>query len=201
MTEEGNLNSPDMWDKQYSAGFYQDMQVDDKILSMNLIDDVFQNVCWILPKKILHVACGLDIIGNYIKRKYECDVISTDYSPVAIDGSMARFRGDYVLRHVMDIEYSCAYYREMDCIIALEVIEHFKTPEVPVMQMFKSLRKGGMLIFSVPYKLGKYADAEYHHSKFDKDNLTDLLMQCGFKRVMFIKHKFMFHNIAGVAFK
>ena len=92
-----------------------------------------------------------------------------------------------------------------DTIVAFEVIEHLEKPQVFLGNVWKNLRAGGQLVFSVPYMM----EARDHKHLYNKTSIYNLVSQYLIVDKLFIQDKDlegkpMYNNVScivGVAHK
>ncbi len=196
--ETKNINTKEYWNILYGSpkGFYQDH---------NQIDWVFFHdfIKRALPKRsitILEVACGL---GH--NAKFAADmghrVIATDFSQIAIDENLNRFAHNNIRYECLSLDQATQSFRENEVIMGFEILEHFKKPEIPLLNIYKALKDGGMFIFSVPSSSGKFGVWCQHYSLWDYQSLGNRLFKVGFKEFKIFKTEFSDQNIMGVAYK
>jgi 2-polyprenyl-3-methyl-5-hydroxy-6-metoxy-1,4-benzoquinol methylase len=195
--EEGNLNTKEYWNINYKeGGFYQDKCSSD----WEFYHDFIKKVLPSKPSKILEVACGLAHNAKFAAGLGH-SIVATDFSAIAIEASKARFSDSKIRYECMTIEEACRCFRDIDIIMAFEILEHFKDPIFPLLKISKALDTGGMFIFSVPNETGKLAIWEQHYFYFNYDNMTKLLLAAGFSEVRFYKTMFNRDSLMGVAIK
>lgn len=195
--EKDNLNTSEWWNAQYGeSGFYQDrVETDWKLWHDFLLKA--------LPEKksrILEVACGLAHNAKFAASLGH-SIIATDQSSIAIEESKKRFSDPKIRYEVMELDEATKTFKGCDVIMAFEIIEHFQKPEIPLLQIFKSLADGGKFIFSVPHIEGKHAILNLHYSYWRYDSAVENLFHVGFKKVIFFKDDFYKEHIMGVAIK
>lgn len=106
----------------------------------------------IVPKgKLLEIGCGQGILLNELKKYY--DVMGCDISQSAVNQA-AKLVGEkqaYVFN--AEKENIEGIY---DIIVAIDLLEHLINPQRCVIKMRNALKKGGVLIISVPNNYGMY---------------------------------------------
>ena len=197
--EEGNINTKEYWNINYSQGFYQDNSVAEWEFNHTFLKNVLPKQ----PCKILEVAAGLAH-----NAKYAADlghtVVATDFSQIAIDESKQRFKGlsEWRLKFLcMSVEEATEVFRQNDVVMAFEFLEHFIDPTPIILKINKALRAGGMFVFSVPNEGGHFAEYHQHYFIFNYKNTTELMFKAGFKQVIFNKNDFNKERILGVVIK
>lgn len=154
------------------------------------------------PLRILDLGCGNGYVSAELARRGH-DVLGIDASPDGIEIA----RREYPAARFE----ACSVYEErlaslvgdpLDCVIALEVIEHLYYPRRLLSQAYALARPGGWVIVSTPYhgyaknlaiSLYNGWDAHFHagwdggHIKFfSRRSLSAMIQEAGFEAPRFI---------------
>ena len=195
--EKDNLNTQEWWNAQYGeSGFYQDRVITD----WQLWHDFLLKALPKKPSRILEVACGLAHNAKFAAEQGHF-IVATDQSEIAIEENKIRFADKNIQYRCMELDEAISIFKNFDAIMAFEIIEHFKNPEIPLLQIYKSLAENGIFIFSVPHEEGKHAYLNLHYCYWNYNNTVERMFHCGFKKVLFFKDDFYKEHIMGVATK
>jgi len=133
--------------------------------------------------RLLDVGFNACTLHNKIREKFPSDVFGID---IFID---RKYRGLYAKASAEHIPFRRASF---DCIVAGELIEHLKRPDLFIMEANRVLKEDGKLIITTPNRkslinrlLHSY-EAPLHFSLFSKDELFKLLEKNGFAVVKFV---------------
>ena len=108
-----------------------------------------------LKGDILEVGSGLGTFSEHIIRDFpDSSVTLSDISLSYIQNLKEKFSGKNVTVCKLDLnvqeDYEDIGYEKFDSIIAVNVLEHVKNDELALQQLYKMLRKNGILIVLVP---------------------------------------------------
>lgn len=104
--------------------------------------DYFKN-----KSKVLDVGCGIGVLGQLIKEKYNSDVFGIDLAESAI--KIARKQG--VVAKKSDINNRWPYKDStFDVVVCVQVLEHLYNPDFFFKEAKRVLKKNGVLIISTP---------------------------------------------------
>lgn len=141
--------------------------------------------------KILDVGCGLGYFSNLLSNKNE-SVDGIDIDEKCIKYCQKYMKGRYTVGDIHKLPYSNDYYDKALC---TEVLEHVNHNERILAEIYRVLKKGGILVASVPCSEGIFGQLfkdighnnvnentyEYHwHKGYTKDELIKLLEDNGF---------------------
>jgi len=196
--EDKNINTQEYWNINYGSpdGFYQDHSSADWDLTHDFIKRALPET----PQRILEIACGLGHNAKFAAGLGHT-VIATDFSKVAIDASVARFSDPKITYNCLSLELATDVFRDMDVVMAFEILEHFKNPLDPLLRIYKSLKEGGLFVFSVPTETGRYGVWCQHYSLWNYQSTGERLFKAGFKEFKIFKTMFSDQSIMGVAYK
>jgi 2-polyprenyl-3-methyl-5-hydroxy-6-metoxy-1,4-benzoquinol methylase len=103
------------------------------------------------PVKILDIGCGNGYVTAKLAELGHC-MIGVDISPDGIDIARATYpHVPFKVCSVYNHELVDAVGELVDCVIALEVVEHLFYPRRLFEESYKVLKTGGHLITSTPY--------------------------------------------------
>lgn len=90
------------------------------------------------------------------------------------------------------------FEKKYDLIIALEVMEHIKDDQIFLEKIHDLLNDNGMLLLSVPAKMGKWNISDQlagHYRRYEKEGLINLLHESNFNNVKFVSYGFPIINM------
>jgi SAM-dependent methyltransferase len=129
------------------------------------------------PLRIVDVGCGP---GNMLRRFADWgDVVGLDYSLDAL--AFARGKG---VRRVLAGDVTALPFAtgSVDCVLALEVIEHCSDDAAALAEIARVLRPGGVLAVTVPafMALWRYHDEAYGHCRrYVRGELAERVRRAG----------------------
>jgi ubiquinone/menaquinone biosynthesis C-methylase UbiE len=128
--------------------------------------------------KVLEIGGGAGYFAKYWKSKRP----NTDYYMVETDTSCHKVLEELNVQLVERIE-GLPGGVEFDLIVMSHVLEHTNSPFEFLSEMFKKLKKGGVIFVEVPCNDWKFkAEDEPHLLFFDKKSMKILLEKVGFKQ-------------------
>jgi len=143
-----------------------------------------------LRGKLIDVGCGDLYYKQFIVNTIEL-YDSIDYMPKA-EG--VTYKGDIQNMHMIaDAQYDSA--------ICLEVLEHVPNPKKALYEIARILKKGGLLVVSVPH-LSRLHEMPHDYYRYTKFGLNHLFNKAGFD-IVIIKERggvfsFLAHQISSV---
>lgn len=115
----------------------------------NSLNNYIRRNLSLLPSgsKILDSGCGLSIwVTPAIRKKYK--LISVDGETSAIEACKKVYKNsDYRLGDLYNLKFKP---EQFDAVVMREVIEHFRTPEKAVKEVYGVLKLGGIYILTTP---------------------------------------------------
>lgn len=149
LPEISNLNTADFWDARIER--LVDYKPED-----GMTRDRIKIAYEFMPKKtrkILDIGTGYGYIETLISKNKQIQIYGNDISKNAIKNLTKRFKGNFKLESIYQMDYQS---NSFDTVFMLEVLEH-----VPASNTFmvlktikKILKKNGCLILSVPTNEG-----------------------------------------------
>jgi 2-polyprenyl-3-methyl-5-hydroxy-6-metoxy-1,4-benzoquinol methylase len=153
---------------------------------------------------ILEVGSGLGTFSEKIIRDMEPSsrITLTDVSASYVQALRKRYSScQNVYVNIMDLnsreEYSKIGYEKYDSIIALNVLEHIKDDQLALLELYKMLKKGGILVILVPCHkfLFNVIDVNIgHFRRYTKKELRDKVNQTNFN----VEHMRYFNTLGMV---
>lgn len=131
------------------------------------------------PMKLLDAGCGP---GNFILRLKDHGIVcGTDFSEDALHFCASKhqfpvFRSDLEQLPVLD--------HTIDCVVAIEVLEHVKGDNQALLEFYRILKPGGIGLISVPAFMSLWGDHDEiydHFRRYGKQELIQLVTKAGFK--------------------
>ena len=155
--------------------------------------------------QVLDIGCGSGTIDFYLS-KFETKILGVDISSKAISRCQKSSK-------ILKLDELCKFTQvdlssnfplgKYDLILCLEVLEHIPNETILLTNIYKSLKKNGKLILSVPsiksplYKLGltKNHDKKVGHlRRYSKESLIKLLIEYRFKIIKIEKREGFIRN-------
>lgn len=123
------------------------------MLYVELVD----TVCSLVPSntKVLDIGCGDGLISNVLSETKNCQVTGIDNHPIGIQ--LAKQKNKNANMFFCNSAYRLNYKKKFDVIIAIEIYEHLKTPQLLLKKAYKAMTNDGILIISTP--ISAYVDA------------------------------------------
>ena len=134
-----------------------------------------------VPKdaRLLEVGCGTGFVAGYLKQqgyRIEC-------ADLFLEGlNYCRKRGSGYAYYQYDL-YDEVFSQEFDGVLACDVIEHLGDDEKVLLNINRTLKKGGILLITVPACQAIWSDIdEYagHKRRYSRDEMKKKLEAAGF---------------------
>jgi SAM-dependent methyltransferase len=145
-------------------------------------------------------ACGTGY-GTVLMAGIASRVVGVDVDSRVIRQVSKRYAQSPNTRFLRSDLRKLTFSNQFDLIVSFETIEHFSPADIPrVLQVFaRSLRPGGRLITSTPYRQERTAAAEalgFHNTyDIDENRLTDWLIDAGFEVEGFWYQDYATHDV------
>lgn len=129
---------------------------------------------YVKGKNVLDLGCG-NAIGTEILGEVAKSIVALDKDPQVINQNSMKTKSSNIKFEVVDFEKK-EINNMYDAVIALQVIEHFKNPDLVITKLKRVLRKGGLLILSTPNSITQsYNENPYHYKEFSPKELKRFL--------------------------
>ena len=129
-------------------------------------------------RRVLDVGCGIGDFGRY--RPHD----TVEVHGVDVDRGAIEQAKQYEIATRVDLESEQLPYQDgfFDAILAKDILEHLQHPERVVVDLYRVLRPGGVLIASVVMARPRRVWADYTHVRgFTSESAAMLLTDCGFR--------------------
>ena len=133
--------------------------------------------------QLMDVGCGTGAILTHVERRFpDVATVGLDFDDGALDYCRGRrlgarlMRGDGTRLPLRD--------GSLDCITALDIIEHFDDDEAVIAELFRTLKPGGELVASVPaypWLWSPHDDFLHHKRRYRTGELQAKLRAAGFE--------------------
>jgi SAM-dependent methyltransferase len=131
-----------------------------------------------VARRVLDAGCGVGY-GSAFLGEFATSVVGVDVSEEAIDYARARYGGGNVEFAVGDLERLERRDGEFDAVVAFEVIEHLRHPELFVAEARRLLKPDGVLVVSTPRadRGDERPENPFHEREFAPDEFERLLRE------------------------
>ena len=130
------------------------------------------------PLKILDAGCGP---GHFLGRLKNLGIIyGTDFSK---DALVLGAQKHQVPNFVSNLEFIPMRDNSLDCVAALEVIEHVENDVMVLREFYRILKPGGIGLISVPAFMSLWGDHDEwngHFRRYERRELLDKIQEAGF---------------------
>jgi len=193
-----------LYDENKSAFKYWNSSWDKKgIQSFSIHSKVIEETKWLYLSKILQGYCGRSLevgcgSGHFSALMADAgfEAFLLDYSASAIQcarNSFATYKGRerkrYLLGDAMELPIADA---AMDVVLSCGTLEHFENPLVPIQEMARVLREGGLFYSDIcPKKFTLIGmlrflykkEPGFHEAKLSKQDIFKMLSEAGLKEI------------------
>jgi 2-polyprenyl-3-methyl-5-hydroxy-6-metoxy-1,4-benzoquinol methylase len=154
---------------------------------------------------LLDVGCGWAIHGDIVLATSDINPVKLDISFVAIANVKKRMisygekQTQYVNSNVEMLPFKDSTFR---LVICSQVLEHVRNDKIAMSELYRVLKKGGVLILAVPnnirsmstlyHSLQKQFDEAGHLREYNEADVISLAIETGFKVKRVSYHCFLF---------
>ena len=164
----------DYWDKSWeSLNFYKKNNLLKYTPSYQRFNKLFDVFLIKSSLKYLEVGCGKGKWMVYFSKKYNYDVYGIDYSDIGCRMAIENLNNNNVKGNVLceDLFDNTLEKKSFDVVMSMGVIEHYDLPKKVLEKHVELLKKGGILIVSVPNFNRKSIYYKIINKLFDKNQL------------------------------
>jgi SAM-dependent methyltransferase len=133
--------------------------------------------------RILDVGCGNGKFLGILSRTLGFEnLYGVEYSPVAMESAPAQLKPRILVGDVIELSASLSM-NPFDAAVCSEVLEHVDEPPLVVSAIAKTLKPGGLAVFTVPALMRHWSSQDEvagHQRRFEVDEFKDLLTRAGF---------------------
>lgn len=151
-----------------------------------IIGEVIKNNLTLSKKKtsFVEIGCGTGYVLSYIESKFGFEMVGIDKYKEGLFFASKRTSAR-LIRH--DVAEKKDIHLRFDAGGLFDVIEHIDKPETFLKNCAKLVKKDGMILITVPAYMSlwsKIDEISGHKKRYTKEELSSLLLKCGFKPVM-----------------
>jgi 2-polyprenyl-3-methyl-5-hydroxy-6-metoxy-1,4-benzoquinol methylase len=120
-----------------------------------------------INSRVLDLGCGDGLIANVLSEEKECTVFGIDSNPLAISLAKRNNRNNnsFFVRSI----YGSYPANGFNVVLAVEVFEHLRKPEVLLKNARNALQEKGILIVTTPLKQAERPVSVLHHKEYTKE--------------------------------
>ena len=162
---------------------------------------MYQEVLPGLKGDILEVGSGIGTFSEKIIFDFpNSKVTLTDISDNYVNELLARFRDDKVSIHKLDLNQKSHYekigHEKFDSILAINVLEHVENDEFALFQLYKMLKKEGVLVLLVPAHKFLFNAIDRKVGHFRRYSKKEMISKI--QKAQFSIDKIFFFNMIGI---
>lgn len=156
-------------------------------------DRILRLLTGLPPGLLLEIGCGAGtLLHELSQREFSCEALET--SPPALE----------IARHVNanNVVFHQSpqpnWVNRFDYLFAFEVLEHIEDDRAALLEWFSWIKPGGFILMSVPAHMKKWTatdDWAGHYRRYERSDLKQLLLNCGFVMERFESYGFPLGNI------
>ena len=139
---------------------------------------------------VLEIGCGRGAFGARLAQRYDYLGIEPDEDSFAVASGIIQAAG---AGEVRNIPYQALGGQAFDLVCAFEVLEHIEDDTTALKEWASRVRPGGWLMLSVPadqYRYGPWDELVGHFRRYDPDDLTKLLANCGLSDIVVERYNY-----------
>tara|TARA_B100000131_G_C18107579_1_gene608478 strand:- start:1753 stop:2430 length:678 start_codon:yes stop_codon:yes gene_type:complete len=128
-----------------------------------------------ISKEILDFGCGYGTFIDYLKKKFNLEIIGYEINPEAIEKLNTKR-----INTISSLEKN---KENFDYIVSLNVLEHIKNDEKTIEDLNFLLKDSGILILYLPHSMKIWTDLDElvgHYRRYTRKDLFTKLEQAGF---------------------
>jgi len=146
-------------------------------------------------KKLIEFGCATGAAANLLA-DYGFNVYSTDISNYAV--RLAKKNYPDIKFSLQDMQKPFTSDRNFDIVVAFDVIEHLKEPEMALRNTYKVLKPGGTIILTTPNDYEHMSNDPTHINVKTPNEWKKILKKVSFKNIIikqvtFIPYLYRFH--------
>lgn len=135
----------------------------------------------LIQGKILDVACGCGYGTAYLRENFHDGIVGIDISKEAIQHAQKYYPHAGIFHEVSDPPWEFED-SSFTSVVSLETLEHVARPEQFLLEIYRILKPGGVLILSTPVNYGKpgKSDNIYHLREYMWAELEEMIKKSGY---------------------
>lgn len=186
---EDVLEKYEEWHKKYNVNIVTQNELKLMIWHKTVLEHLLDS--GIAGKKILEVGCGNGDFTNYLSINHNVDITAVDFSTESIRIAKIKkkiFDSDTAIFVVADAQVLPFNDNQFDFVISCECLEHVPDPQKMLNEIYRVLRKDGLVILTTE----NYSNAYAYYIAFLK--LRGRVFDSG-SSVQPIEHFFVFWRV------